>query len=79
MDWVRTGDFDRIAGGEYPKRGDPVIVEEAANEAVSFYRERFATTFRDAGESLAGASDQLADWLRGSGKDDPPPPADDPR
>ena len=75
MDWVRTGDFDRIAGGEYPKRGDPVIVEEAANEAVSFYRDRFATTFRDAGESLAGASDQLADWLRGSGRagdgDDP--------
>jgi Zn-dependent protease with chaperone function len=78
MDWVRGGDFDRIAGGEYPRRGDPVIVGEEAAEAVTFYRERFATTFRDAGENLATASDALADWLRGSGRDDPPPPDEAP-
>jgi hypothetical protein len=80
MEWVRHGDFDRIAGGEYPRRGDPVIVGEEAAEAVTFYRERFAATFRDAGENLATASDALADWLRGPGRDDdppPPPPAGD--
>jgi Zn-dependent protease with chaperone function len=75
MEWVRGGDFDRIAGGEYPRRGDPVIVGEEAAEAVTFYRERFATTFRDAGENLASASDALADWLRGQGRDDGPPPS----
>ncbi len=47
MDWVRGGDFDRIVGKQYPRRGDPVIVGEEAAEAVTFYRERFATTFRD--------------------------------
>jgi Peptidase family M48 len=80
MEWVRAGDYDRIANGEYPKRSDPVDVREQADEAVNFYRERFANTFRDAGENLANASDALADWLRGQGDDkkDEPPAGDDP-
>src|SRR5688500_5466046 len=53
MEWVRGGDFDRIVNGEYPRRTDPVDVREQADDAVNFYRERFATTFRDAGENLA--------------------------
>ncbi|HEX2085305.1 MAG TPA: hypothetical protein VHF89_06445, partial [Solirubrobacteraceae bacterium] len=83
MEWVRGGDYDRIAGGDYPRRGDPVDVREQADEAVNFYRERFANTFRDAGENLANASDALADWLRGQGGgkdeggDDGPPPKDE--
>ncbi len=77
MEWVRSGDFDRIAGGDYPKRTDPVDVREQADEAVEFYRERFAGAFRDVGENLASASDSLADWLRSSGRKDEPPPGDD--
>jgi Zn-dependent protease with chaperone function len=75
MEWVRGGDYDRIAGGDYPRRGDPVDVREQADEAVNFYRDRFAAAFRDAGENLATASDALADWLRGPGRggDDEPP------
>ncbi len=78
MEWVRGGEFDRIAAGEYPKRSDPVDVREQADEAVNFYRERFANTFRDAGENLANASDALADWLRGQsgGKGDGGDPPD---
>ncbi len=68
MEWVRTGEYDRIMGSEYPKRSDPVDVREQADEAVNFYRDRFASTFREAGENLASASDQLADWLRNAGK-----------
>ncbi|HEV2062748.1 MAG TPA: M48 family metallopeptidase [Solirubrobacteraceae bacterium] len=79
MEWVRGGDYDRIAGGEYPKRSDPVDVREQADEAVNFYRERFASTFRDAGENLATASDALADWLRGQGRPGAPPETDDER
>ena len=79
MEWVRSGDYDRIAGGEYPKRSDPVDVREQADEAVTFYRDRFANTFRDVGENLASASDALAEWLRGPGARDAetPPPDDD--
>ena len=79
MEWVRSGDYDRIVGGEYPRRSDPVDVREQADEAVTFYRDRFANTFRDVGENLASASDALAEWLRGPGARDAetPPPDDD--
>ena len=79
MEWVRSGDYDRIAAGEYPRRGDPVHVREEADEAVNFYRERFATAFRDVGENLATASDSLAYWLRGqrTDKNDEPTLPDD--
>jgi hypothetical protein len=39
-------------------------------EAVSFYTERFRKAFRDAGEAVGAAGDQLADWLRRGGDDD---------
>jgi Zn-dependent protease with chaperone function len=68
MEWVRAGDYDRIVGGEYAKRGDPVDVREEADAAVNFYRDRFASVFRDAGDNLATASDSLADWLRSTAK-----------
>ena len=81
MEWVRAGDYDRIVDGEYPRRGDPVDVREEADQAVNFYRERFASAFRDAGDNLASASDSLADWLRGQRgdkpDDEPTPPDDD--
>ena len=69
MDWVRTGDFNRIVDGEYPRRGDPVDVRQHTDEAVVHYTERFRYVVRDASDSLASASEQLADWLR---RDVPP-------
>ena len=62
MEWVRGGDFDRIVGGEYPQRGDPVDVREQADEAVEFYRERFAAAFRDVGDN--GGRALAGGWLR---------------
>jgi hypothetical protein len=64
MDWVRGGDFDRIVGGDYPRRGDEVNVRGETDAAVAFYAERFQSAFRDAGESLATAGEQLSDWIR---------------
>jgi Zn-dependent protease with chaperone function len=64
MLWVRGGDFDRIMGGEYPRRGQHFDVRDEAGEAAAHYRDRFSSAFREAGESLAAASDQVADWLR---------------
>ena len=43
MAWVRSGEFDRIVDGEYPRRGDPVSARADSSEAVSFYVERSAT------------------------------------
>ncbi len=64
MDWVRGGDFDRITGGDYPKRGDEVDVRQEADAAVAFYADRFQAVFKDAGDSLATAGEQFSDWVR---------------
>lgn len=69
MLWVRSGDFDRIVGGDYVKRDDPVSVRAESGEAVSFYSDRFKDAFRDAGETIGQGGQQLADWLR-KAKDD---------
>ncbi len=67
MEWVRAGDFNRIVGGEYPKRSDPLPPPRAAaGDAAEHYAERFRQGFREAGESVAGAGEQLAEWLRGT-------------
>jgi Zn-dependent protease with chaperone function len=65
MDWVRSGAYDRIIGGSYPKRSDPVDPGEHAEDAYRHYRERFQKAFEDAGETLGGAADKMADWLSG--------------
>jgi Zn-dependent protease with chaperone function len=65
MTWVRAGDYDRIVDGEYPHRDEPADARAEGGEAVSFYADRFKDAFRDAGESVASAGQQLAGWLRG--------------
>jgi hypothetical protein len=64
MIWVRSGEFDRIVGGEYPTRDDPVSVRAETGEAVSFYSDRFKEAFKDAGETIGSAGVQLSDWLK---------------
>jgi Zn-dependent protease with chaperone function len=64
MLWVRSGEFDRIVGGDYVKRDDPVSVRAETGDAVSFYTDRFKEAFKDAGETIGGAGAQLGDWLR---------------
>jgi Zn-dependent protease with chaperone function len=71
MKWVRSGDYDRVMGGQYVRLGDPLDVRAEAGEAVDFYAERFRAIFRDAGvgvtkagEQVGVAAEKLADWLR---------------
>jgi Zn-dependent protease with chaperone function len=67
MAWVRSGEYDRIVGGEYPTRDEPVDARTAGSEAVAHYAERFRDGFREAGESINSVGQQLAGWLRGGG------------
>lgn len=67
MDWVRSGEYERIVGGEYPRRGDPVDPRADSSDAVTFYAERIRDGFRDAGESINSVGKQLAGWLRRDG------------
>jgi Zn-dependent protease with chaperone function len=76
MKWVRSGEYDRIIGGSYPRRDDPVDAREHAEEAYVHYRERFTSILRDAGEGVASASERLVErfdeWL--GKKEEPPGP-----
>jgi Zn-dependent protease with chaperone function len=65
MTWVRSGEYDRIIGGDYLRRGDDVSPRAEAGDAVEFYSERFRGFFRDAGDNVASAGGRLSDWLRG--------------
>jgi hypothetical protein len=68
MAWVQSGEYDRIAGGDYPSRHDaPRPPREEAADAATHYAERFKETFKDAGESIEDAGKKLAEWLKRSG------------
>jgi hypothetical protein len=65
MDWVRSGEYDRIIGGEYPERDAAPDPREHAGKAYDHYRERFRRSFEDAGESLERTIDRMSEWLQG--------------
>jgi hypothetical protein len=64
MAWVRSGEYDRIAGGEYVRRGEEAGVRAEAGDAAAHYADRFRTVFKDTGDAVGSATEQLADWLR---------------
>jgi len=64
MQWVRSGDYDRIVGGEYISRDEPHSARAEAGDAVAHYVERFRESFRELGSSIEDAGDQLSEWLR---------------
>jgi Zn-dependent protease with chaperone function len=67
--WVHSGEYDRIAGGEYPTRDQQADARKEAGEAYEFYTDRFRTIFNEFGaervqEKAADAAGKLSDWLR---------------
>jgi Zn-dependent protease with chaperone function len=64
MEWVRSGEYDRIIAGTYTTREEPQRPREQVSDAVAHYAERFRETFRDLGDSVSDAGQQLSDWLR---------------
>ena len=70
QEWVRSGDYNRIVAGEYPRRSDPVDPRVEAGGAVEFYSERFRAIFREAGDQVAKTGQRAADWVRGERDED---------
>jgi Zn-dependent protease with chaperone function len=66
LNWVQSGDYDRIQRGEYRTRDQDATanVRAEAGDAVEFYAERFRTIFREAGDNLAGLGSQIGDWIK---------------
>jgi Zn-dependent protease with chaperone function len=74
LKWVRHGDYDRIVSGEYIRRGQERTARQEAGDAASHYSERFKELFREAGEHVGSAGQQLSDWLRRFEDSDKNPP-----
>jgi hypothetical protein len=64
MEWVRSGDYDRIVDGAYVSRGEPQSLRADASDAAAHYAERFRQMFNELGESIEDAGKQLTEWLR---------------
>ena len=67
MNWVKSGDYDRIVGGSYVTRDEPVRPRDDAADAAAHYAERFRGVFRDTGDSIGDLANQLGDMLRSRG------------
>lgn len=63
MEWVRSGEYDRIVAGSFTTRDEPPRPRADASDAVSYYSDRFRDLFRDAGETVGSIGQQLSDWL----------------
>jgi hypothetical protein len=64
MAWVRSGEYERIVGGAYPRRGQEPDAREEAGKAYDHYRERFRRTFEEAGESFDKSMTAINEWLK---------------
>jgi hypothetical protein len=71
MTWVRSGDYDRIVGGDYVRRGSRADARQEAGDAAEYYADKFRTIFKEGSEGVgkvgdkAGeAADKLSDWLK---------------
>jgi Zn-dependent protease with chaperone function len=75
MSWVQSGEYDRIMGGDYIRRGQEPGPRDEADAATQHYSERFKSFFTEAGEAVGKVGDQLgevttklSDWLKRNDK-----------
>jgi len=65
--WVRSGDYDRIAAGDYIRRGQEPPLRDEVDAAQDHYAKRVTDAFSQAGSSVSDVGQQLADWLKRQG------------
>jgi Zn-dependent protease with chaperone function len=63
IEWMRSGEYDRIVGGEYIRRGQEPPLKEETDSAAAHYGDRISGAFQQAGSSAAEIGEQLRDWL----------------
>jgi len=60
MEWVRGGDYDRILGGQYPRRGESDLRGDT-DKASEYYVNKMWNVYRDASESGPAATGWAAE------------------
>ena len=64
IEWVQTGDYDRIHGGEYARRGQEPPPSAEYNAAVAHYRERFGRFLERTAGDVQRLGRQFSEWLK---------------
>jgi Zn-dependent protease with chaperone function len=70
LDWVRSGEYDRMVRGDYMRRGEEPTAREEADAAGAFYADRIGKAIQSAGSSVAEVGEQLGEWLRRTRRSD---------
>jgi hypothetical protein len=66
---VSAGDYDRIRGGNYVRRGEEPPPSAEFDAAAQHYRERFSQWLERAAGGAQRLVGQLEDWLSGRGRE----------
>ena len=61
MTWVQSGEYDRIIGGDYLRRGQEPGPREEADAATKHYADRFRSYFDDLSGAVSKVGDQVSD------------------
>jgi hypothetical protein len=64
IEWVQSGDYERIRDGDYARRGHEPPPSAEFNDAVSHYRERFSRILERTAGGVQDLGKQLGDWLK---------------
>jgi Zn-dependent protease with chaperone function len=67
VDWVSSGDYDRIRAGDYVHRGAEPPPSEEFNVAVGHYRQRWSGLLDRAGTGVQDVFNRVSSWLGGTG------------
>src|SRR3954463_7023551 len=70
LDWVHEGAYDRMAHGDYLRRGEEPSAREEAETAIPLYADRIGGAIQSAGSSVSEMGQQLGDWLKRTKGDD---------
>lgn len=63
MEWVHGGDYDRILGGQYPRRGESDLRGDT-DKASEYYVNKMWNIYRDASDATQGFRDKVDGWLK---------------
>jgi Zn-dependent protease with chaperone function len=64
IEWVQSGEYDRIVAGQYVRRGDEAPPSAEFSAAVAHYRQRFSRFLERATGDVKSFGTQIGDWLR---------------
>jgi Zn-dependent protease with chaperone function len=63
MEWVHSGDYDGILGGQYPRRGESDLRGDT-DKASEYYVNKMWNIYRDASDATQGFRDKVDGWLK---------------